>query len=326
MKLSKMAAALKPQSILVYGPPKSGKTQLAAELVRDGFKVVLLDLESGVQTFLTVLTPEELENVVYVRVPDTSTNPIAIETVGRLFAANSPMRVCEHHGKIECVLCAKAIKEGTYGDGADDAFTTLDFPKLGSDWVVVTDSLTQLSDSALNHATKSIQANLLSTAGKADWDAYAYQGMLLKQVLSNQQQARFHRVFISHESVVKQEDGAQLLFPVCGTENFSRQAARYFDHVVYCFRQNMQHKQASSTGFRANVLTGSRTDIALETGGSLANLLRGEKSAAQLAKEGGAAGAQVAAAKATVTGAQAAQQRVGAAQVSAADLLAKLQK
>jgi len=51
---------------------------------------------------------------------------------------------------------------------------------------------------------------------------------------------------------------------VCGTTAFSRNTAKYFDHVVYCQVSNKKHNFASSTTYANNVLTGSRTDVALE--------------------------------------------------------------
>ena len=48
MQLNKVFVKENPQSILVYGPAKSGKTQLVAGLVKRGYKLLWLDLEHGV--------------------------------------------------------------------------------------------------------------------------------------------------------------------------------------------------------------------------------------------------------------------------------------
>lgn len=269
MQLNKVFVKENPQSILVYGPAKSGKTQLVAGLVKRGYKLLWLDLEHGVQTLQQCLTPEEQQSVTYIGVQDTNITPLAIETVGMLFASNKKHKVCTVHGRINCAACSKLT-------GVDD-HTVVNLHELDSSWVVVVDSLTQLSDSALAHATKDIQENILRSSGKADWDAYGYQGLLLTNVLSNMQQAKFHRVFISHEDVIEQADKTELIFPVCGTRAFSRRVARYFDHICYLYRQNKQHKAASSTAFKASVMAGSRTDISLEDGADLANLLRMER-------------------------------------------------
>jgi hypothetical protein len=61
------------------------------------------------------------------------------------------------------------------------------------------------------------------------------------------------------------EDGRKKLVPVCGTTAFSRNTAKYFDHVVYCEIKNKKHNFGSSTIYANNILTGSRTDVALES-------------------------------------------------------------
>lgn len=277
-----------PQSILLYGAAKSGKTQAVAEIVKAGYNAVWLDCERGIRTLKQTLTEAEQERIIYVRVPDTNTNPVAIATVGKLFAARSPQRICYNHGVVGC---------GHPECKSPSSFYVFDPSKLDSTWVVVVDSLTQVSESALAHATKDIQAALLTNHAKADWDAYAYQGQLLKALLSNMQQSNFHRVFITHEEVIEQADGSELIFPVCGTRQFSRSVARYFDHICYLYRQNNKHCRASSTTFKATVMSGSRSGLAVEGGASLVDLLRGTPAAEVQAR--------VAAAKAAVDGAKA---------------------
>ncbi len=52
--------------------------------------------------------------------------------------------------------------------------------------------------------------------------------------------------------------------PVAGTTNFSRNTAKYFDHVVYADVKNRKHTFSSSSTAFTSVLTGSRTDIEIE--------------------------------------------------------------
>lgn len=264
--LDQVFASEEPQSILIYGGAKSGKTFAVAAIVKAGYNVIWLDCERGIRTLKQALTPEEQQRVVYLAIPDTNTNPVAVATVGRFFSARSPQRICYNHGAVGC---------GHADCKQPDTFYTFDPSQLDSTWVVVVDSLTQVSDSALAHATKEIQNNLLATHSKADWDAYAYQGQLLKSILGNMQQAKYHRIFITHEDVIEQADGSELIFPVCGTRQFSRQVARYFDHIVYLYKQNRQHCRASSTTFKNNVMTGSRSGLAVESGADLVDLLKG---------------------------------------------------
>lgn len=87
----------------------------------------------------------------------------------------------------------------------------------------------------------------------------------MDKFLSQVQQAKFNIVCITHVVETELEDGRKKLVPVCGTTAFSRNTAKYFDHVVYCEIKNKKHNFASSTTYANNILTGSRTDIALES-------------------------------------------------------------
>ena len=61
------------------------------------------------------------------------------------------------------------------------------------------------------------------------------------------------------------EDGRKKIVPVCGSSKSSRNTARYFDHVIYCELKNKKHCFASSTTYSNQVLTGSRSDVMLES-------------------------------------------------------------
>jgi len=140
--------------------------------------------------------------------------------------------------------------------------------ELEDDTIVMVDSLTQLSNSAMNHLTRNENDTY-----KPEWTDYRNQGQLLDKFLSQVQQAKYNIVCITHVVETELEDGKKKLVPVCGTTAFSRNTAKYFDHVVYCQVSNKKHNFASSTTYANNVLTGSRTDIALEDNTKGATLL-----------------------------------------------------
>lgn len=277
-KLSTLRNVEQPQSVILYGPSKTGKTTLAAELAAAGYNLLWIDLENGKQAVLTALRDNEaaLDRIEYVQVPDTSENPVAIRTIGKVFAGKAGA-ICEAHGEWNCTQCKKV--------GAPEV--RIDLATLDSSWVIVVDTVSQLSDSALAHATRGVMTTLFTGNPKVEWDHFAHQGMMLSHIFSNMQQLRCHRVFISHEEVIETNDGKESIMPKCGTRNYSRNFARFFDHVVYCYRENNKHKQASSTAYRPNVLTGSRTSVSMESGAKLADLLRGVQPAAP-AKEASA--------------------------------------
>lgn len=237
----------KTHRVLVYGEPKSGKTELAARL-SEKYKILFIDLENGYETLLKMPVAWQ-QNVEIVSIPDTKVFPIAIETVLKI-VTGQPVEVCDEHGKVGCAICKK-----------DSLPTTrVCLNELTDDWIVIVDSLTQLSNSAMNHLTKG-QVDTY----KPEWTDYRNQGQLLDKFLSQVQQAKYNIVCVTHVVETELEDGRKKLVPVCGTTAFSRNTAKYFDHVVYCEVKNKKHNFASSTTYANSVLTGSRTDISLES-------------------------------------------------------------
>lgn len=257
-----IAAEEQPQSILLFGASKTGKTELAGELANEGYRLIWIDLENGKQTLIHCVKPENFKNIEYVHVPDTMENPMAILTVGKLLQSSGPVRICDRHGVIACAICKENI-------------TTIDLTKLTNKDVVVIDTGTQLSDSALAYVMKEENRKMFTAFERADFDAYGHQGRLLNSVFSNfQNRLKCHRILITHESIIDQPDGSKLIMPKCGTKNYSREFPRFFDHVLYLYRSNKKHMVASSTEFSPKILTGSRSAIAIEKGAKLSDLLK----------------------------------------------------
>ena len=260
MKLS-VKTANKSHRVLLFGPPKSGKTKLAGELSK-AFNLIWFDLENGVDTLKQ--PPDECqERIEVISLPDTRTLPIGIETCLKVIKGG-PLEICEEHGKVSCMLCKKDSK----------LFTSIHLNDLSLDTVVVFDSLTQLTNSAIANITKNQDDDY-----KLDYDDWAKLGKLMDTFLSQVQQAKFHIVCISHETEVEMEDGKNKLVPTAGTRNFSRNTAKYFDEVIYCEVKNKKHIAASSTLYNGNILTGSRTGNQLEfqENASLIPIFKGEK-------------------------------------------------
>jgi hypothetical protein len=83
-------------------------------------------------------------------------------------------------------------------------------------------------------------------------------------------------VCISHESEAEMEDGKTKIVPVAGTRNFSRNVAKYFDHVIYAQVSNAKHTFTSVTTQTMNIVAGSRTGIDMKLTGSLLPIFTGE--------------------------------------------------
>ena len=232
--------------ILVYGPPKAGKTKLVGELAEKK-KLIWVDLENGYTTLFQL--PEEWqERITLVRIPDTRDNPIAQEALLKLLTGRLT-RICEEHGKVDCSICAKEGK----------TFTEIEMNKEGADTVLVVDSVTQWTQSAIYHITKGKPIDY-----KLEFDDWGNLGKLMDTGLTFIQQARFSVVCISHEAEAELEDGTMRIVPVAGSRNFSRNSAKYFDSVVYASVRNGKHVFGSSTTFMNKIVSGDRLGHALE--------------------------------------------------------------
>ena len=247
MKLSQKSA-VKSHRVMLFGPPKSGKTELAGKLtLNPTLKLIIFDLENGSDTLLK-LPIECHDRIEVISIPDTRGFPIAIETMLKVIKGG-PIDICELHGKVSCALCRTKLLPTT----------SIELNSIGLDTIVIVDSLTQLTNSAISHITKAQSEDY-----KMEFNDWANLGKLMDTFLSYVQQAPFNIICISHETEVEMEDGKSKLVPTAGTRNFSRNTAKYFDEVVYCEVKNKKHIAASSTTYANNILTGSRTGSALE--------------------------------------------------------------
>jgi hypothetical protein len=237
-----------PKRVVIFGGPKTGKTELVGRLA-EKYKLIYFDLENSTDTLLK-LPDEWLERIELVKLPDSKVFPVALPTMLKVITG-APVNICEAHGKIDCPLCKKSSPE---------SFTRVALSELDSDTIVVIDSLTQLAVSAMSHITKDKDDDY-----KYDWDDYRKQGTLMDKFLSQVQTSSFNIACITHEAEVELDDGSSKLVPIAGTANFSRNTARYFGEVIYCRVKNSKHSFGSSTTYTTNVLTGSRSDFLIES-------------------------------------------------------------
>lgn len=232
-------------SVLLFGEPFTGKSLLAGELA-EHFNILYIDLESG-SDVLFQLNPEWQKRVDVVAIPDSSFYPIAIETVLKLI--KGPVDICDTHGKVSCLICKRS----------EGLLTHVDVNALAADTIVIYDSATQLTASAIAHITKGQPDDY-----KLDYDDWGALKQLMEIFFSHIQTARYNRIIISHVTEAEQEDKKKKLYPVSGSRNFSAQVAKYFDHVIYLEKKNKKHCAASATTYMNNIMTGSRTNVKME--------------------------------------------------------------
>jgi hypothetical protein len=234
--------------ILLYGPPKSGKTKLVGTLASK-YKLIWFDLESGYKTLLQ-LPKESQENIELISLPDTPSFPVAIQTCLQVIKGTKT-KICEAHGVNTCALCLK-----TQG-----AFTAVELNACDpSDTIVVFDSSTQLTASSICFVNKGQPVEY-----KMQTDDWGNVGKLNEAFYSHVQNAPFNIIVIAHDiDLAKKENDPKHVVPSAGSRNFSRNFAKFFDDVIYCEVKNGRHIAASSTLYSGGILTGSRTGIALE--------------------------------------------------------------
>jgi hypothetical protein len=257
VKLSQIAAAVAEvqpnHSILIYGPPKSGKTRLAgtAAKIEEIKNIYWFDTENGAQTLTNMgLTEAEMDKITLFRITDTRETPYAIETVLKAFSAKATIQICDTHGRVACDECSKARAP----------FTPFSLRNCTHDDLIVVDSGSQLGDSALNAACagKSLEF-------KPGWDEYGLQGKYLSDILSVVQQAHYTNfVFLTHEIALEDDQKKDRIFPLMGSKNFCMKVSKYFGTVAYVHMKLGKHAAGSSSTYRSDTLTGSRVNAVLE--------------------------------------------------------------
>jgi len=266
----------KAQKVLVYGPPKVGKTEYVGRLAEAGFQLIWLDLEGGATTLINRISNEGKKNIWLINVPDTREMPRAAETVSQIaanFQKPVKIRVCDLHGRISCPDCTKKVP---------DEFVIVDLETLQQDrnYVLVIDSLTQLDQSIINYISRKKDplnyANLLDGFDKFEWDDWGDLGIILRGILQAIQAAPLHIIVISHETEVKMTDGSEKIVPAGGTRNFARSNAKYFDHVLYMQVSNNKHTTQSSTLGSSRIIMGTRSGLDTKKGATLVDILNGK--------------------------------------------------
>lgn len=248
---------VKRTKVLVYGPPKSGKTALVGGLAKEGFILHWFDTEQGIKTLMqeSIVPKEFRKNVKLYNIPDHRAYPIAIDALRGLYKGG-PKRYCYSHGVHSCPICTK--------DTAAKWSDTIELSKFTDKDILVIDSWTQVSNSAANKVTlKSWQKD---DEYKMTFDDFRMQGMYLDEVLSKLQVSNINTCVISHDVDVEKSETKEKIVPVGGSRNFSKTMAKYFDECIYIRVLNSKHSAYSSSTWDNVHLTGGRSGVKLEDG------------------------------------------------------------
>ena len=279
MDLSKLTTAdkvvgTKGQHVCLFGDSGVGKTYAAAMLAKH-YKLLWFDLENGSST-IALLPPEIQKNIYLVKIPDTRMNYLGITAM--LKVTDGPCRMCAVHGTFNkvCIPCHNLKQDNMI----DFDVNSLD-PK---EWIIVVDSGTQLSNSAM---AKTFDGQDIQNV-KPEYDNYTAQGVYLDRVFNNIQQSPANYLIITHAEIIamSKKGASDKLAPKCGTRAWSRQFGKYFDASVYMQIRNNTYDKSSSGLDDQNVTAKSRlgVDIRKDATQSLALLFPKNSTAVPLNK------------------------------------------
>lgn len=282
MRLSELASAVNKaghqvstnHTFLIYGLSKMGKTELVATVANaPEFKTIYwFDVENGIETLLRMhrdgrLTEEAMNKIIYIKIPDTRENPLAIQTLLKSICTKSAVTICEKHGTVNCADCKRN------GSPVID----FDYKSLTPEDALVIDSLSQAGDSALNLACVGKPVEY-----KLQLDDYGAAGKWLGDLCTTIQAAQYCPIFcITHASIEKDELGAERFMPICGSSTFSAKVAKYFGTVVFMEKKLGKHKANSTTLSSMTTMAGSRLGIVLDKQ-SIPDLAEGLRAAGYL--------------------------------------------
>jgi len=241
------------QHAIVFGEHKTGKSTLVSQLAEDGFNLIWFSVDNG-HSIIGKLSEAAQARVDVINIPDTRDFPAAIDTILKAFTG-AKVSICHMHGQVNCSFCKQEKLN----------FTDYEFGKLDLNTVVVIDHLSQIADSAWNLVTQNYDIlKEIKDQKKDSYDLYMKLGMLMNKVLTHIQQARWHTCAIAQVIETELDSGDKRLVPRVGSGPFSRCVGSYFDHMILCEIVNLKHRFGSSTGYKNTVVTGSRSDIAIE--------------------------------------------------------------
>jgi hypothetical protein len=199
------------------------------------------------------LSPEEMDKIELIKIPDTREIPRAAETVLKMMSAKTEISICEAHGKVGCAECSSAKAPAT----------SFCLKNLTHSDLVVIDSGSQLSDSCLALACLGKPVEF-----KPGYDEWGTMGKYLGDILSIIQAAQHTNfVVITHTQIVEEEvNGIKTdkILPLMGTRAFCAKVAKYFGTVVYLELKLGKHVAGSSSTYKPNHVTGSRLNVAVE--------------------------------------------------------------
>lgn len=239
--------------VLVYGDPKTGKTELVGSLAKH-FKLWWLNFDGGIKTLFSKNSAAYpyLDNIELFNIPDSQIWPIGISTMLKIIKGD-PCQICHKHGAVACPN--PTCKPATEANSSRICLNEFDVKKD----ILVVDHYAQLMDSVVNNTFKDelLKDNFNI---KSSYDDWAKQGAISDRIGSSFQAAPYNVIVLSQAVLTEMEDGSKRIAPVGGTRNKSSDFARYFDDVVYTEIVAGDFKAQANAGDKTRVIIGNRAD------------------------------------------------------------------
>jgi hypothetical protein len=243
--------------VIVYGGPKTGKTELTGTLLPK-WRLHWFNLDNGVKTLFREGSRalKHLDNLEIYTIPDSQRFPVAVQTMLKVLRGG-PNKICHKHGIVDCAAPSCKV------DGGYDLFD-LDKLDVKKD-IVVIDHYTQLMDSVNNWIHKAALKDDKWDEIKSNYDDWAKHGAISDRFGSTiQALTNTNFIVLSHEVLSEMEDGTKRITPVGGTRNKSSDFARYFDDVVYTEIVGGEYKAQVSAGDKSRTVIGTRSGKTLK--------------------------------------------------------------
>ena len=248
-----------PKRVLMYAPPKCGKTAAVFGLAKLGYKIVYIGLENGhlvVANEGLKMKQDDYERIEIYNIPDSDTNLVAYSAIRQVFQGKR-FALCETHGRNSCRECQPNPKVPLENPMVID-------PSLwDSKTIVVLDSLTQLFISIKLGILAETNVN-----GRMTQQGWGDVGNQMDTIISRIQQAPYHLVVLTHtqriEDTALDANKKPVVIgvrhqPIAGSQNYSANVAKIFDTVVYGEKSKGRYNMYSDQAANPNVIVGSRS-------------------------------------------------------------------
>lgn len=253
------------QRVVLMGGPKTGKTALISQLATK-YELLYWDLENGKDTLIACCSDAQLDNIEYIKLPDSYNNAVAVKTLLNAYCQGTGIGyVCADHGAWKCPKCVTKTDTNIQID--------LNKMKAGDGWIHVIDSATQFALSQLHNlcvvnGIKREDAVIGEKENKVTLGLWDGVGAAIDRLFSTFQASDFHLCVTAHELEVEMPDKSKKLVPYVGTKKYAHNFGKYFSAVIRLSLTNKKHKVESTTTSSVNANVGGRRTIDLSKPGT----------------------------------------------------------